>query len=116
MTVVEDLVDDVVSDNVEEVLAIDEVAQRPSNQLEVRLGSPEASIFPTRHPEPSMRFARLLTKGELHVYRKLVSKKKALTKSAANNKVSYEKAQQSRSPCTLQQSAEDRTRWPLMRW
>ena len=39
--------------------------------------------------------------------RKLVSKKKALTKSAANNKVSYEKAQQSRSPCTLQQSAED---------
>ena len=37
--VVEDLVDHVVSDDVEEVLAINEVAQRPSNQTEVSTAS-----------------------------------------------------------------------------
>ena len=37
--VVENLVDDVISDDVEEVLALNEVAYRPSNQLEVRVGS-----------------------------------------------------------------------------
>ncbi len=36
--VVEDLVDDVVGDDIEEVLAVDEVAQRPANQIEVGLG------------------------------------------------------------------------------
>jgi hypothetical protein len=34
--VIENLVNDVVGDNVEEVLAINEVAERPSNQIEVR--------------------------------------------------------------------------------
>ena len=36
--VVEDFVDDVVGDDVEEVHAIDEIAQRSSNQIEVRGG------------------------------------------------------------------------------
>jgi hypothetical protein len=73
--VVEDLVDDVVSDDVEEVLAIDEVAERASNQIEVRVDGLIVSVFQIRHPGLSMRRARLLTKGALHVYWKLASKK-----------------------------------------
>jgi hypothetical protein len=49
--VVEDFIDDVVEDDVEEVLAIDEVAQRPSNQIEVREGGPVGSVFRVRHSD-----------------------------------------------------------------
>ena len=73
--VVEDLVNDIVSDDVEEVLAIDEVAERASNQIEVRVDGLIVSVFQIRHPGLSMRRARLLTKGALHVYWKLASKK-----------------------------------------
>src|SRR5271170_2782730 len=48
--VVEDLVDGVVSDDVEEVLTIDEVAERPSYQVEVWLRGLKGLIIPTRHP------------------------------------------------------------------
>ena len=41
--VVEDLVNDVVGDDVEEVLAINKVAQRPSNQVEIRVGAQRIS-------------------------------------------------------------------------
>jgi len=74
--VVEDLVDDVVGDDVKEVLAINEVAQCRSNQIEVRGGGFVGSVFRIRHPERSMRLASLLTEGELHIIRKLISKKK----------------------------------------
>src|SRR5580693_5935319 len=55
--VVEDFVDDVVGDDVEEVHAIDESAQRSSNQIEVRGGGLVGSVFP--HSALSMRFAGL---------------------------------------------------------
>jgi hypothetical protein len=76
--VVENLIDDVVGDDVEEVLAINEVAQRPSNQIEVRGGGIVGGVSRIGHPELSMRFARLLTKREPHIDRKLISKKRAL--------------------------------------
>ena len=42
---VEDLVNEVIGDDVEEVLAINKVAQRPSNQVEVRVGALVGSDF-----------------------------------------------------------------------
>ena len=60
--VVENLVDDVISDDVEEVLALNEVAYRPSNQLEVRVGSLVGRVFPIRHPGLSMGSASRLEK------------------------------------------------------
>jgi hypothetical protein len=46
---VENLVDDVVGYDVEEVLAINEVAQSPANQIEVRGGGVIGSVFRVRH-------------------------------------------------------------------
>jgi hypothetical protein len=53
--VVEDLVDDIVGDDVEEVLSINEIAQRPSNEIEVRRGGLVGSVFRIRHFGPSLR-------------------------------------------------------------
>src|SRR5580698_8678753 len=47
--VIEDLVNHVVSDGIKEVLAINKVAHRPSNQVEVRLGGLVGSVFRIRH-------------------------------------------------------------------
>src|ERR1700722_4042094 len=56
--VIEDLVNNVVSDGVKEVLAIDKVAERRSNQIEVRLGGLVDSVFRIRHSGLSTRFAK----------------------------------------------------------
>ena len=48
--VVENLVDNVFSDNVEEMLAIDEVAQRPSNEIEVRALRPRRQCMSDSPP------------------------------------------------------------------
>jgi len=37
--VIEDLVDDIAGDNIEEVLAVDEVSERASHEIEVRSGA-----------------------------------------------------------------------------
>jgi len=58
--VVENLVNEVVGYDVEEVLAIDKVTQRPPNKLEVRLGARVGSVIRIRHSGLSVRFARLL--------------------------------------------------------
>src|SRR6202035_5151446 len=52
-----DVVDDVVGDDVEEVLAIDEIAQRSSNQIEVGGGGLVGSVF--RQAVLSVRFSGL---------------------------------------------------------
>src|SRR5580704_13310233 len=53
---VEDLENDVVGDNVEEVLAINKVAQRPSNQIKIRGSGLVVAEFQIRHPGYSLRF------------------------------------------------------------
>jgi len=58
--VIENLVNDVVGDNVEKVLAINEVAERPSNQIEVRGSGLVGSVFRIRHSGLSVRFGRRL--------------------------------------------------------
>jgi len=47
--IVEHLVDSIAGNDVKEVLAIDKVPQRPSNQVEVRISALVCGIFPTRH-------------------------------------------------------------------
>jgi hypothetical protein len=59
---VKDLVDNVVSDDIEEVFTIDVVTERPSNQLKVRPDGFVRSVFCTRHPRHSTHFKRLLMK------------------------------------------------------
>ena len=59
---VEDFVDDVVADDVEEVLAFNELSQRTSNQIEVRRGAPIDSVF--GHSTLSMRSTGLLRLSE----------------------------------------------------
>jgi hypothetical protein len=57
--VVENLVDDIVGDYVEEVLAINEVAQRPSDQIEIGLRALVRSVLRIWHFGLSIRFAKL---------------------------------------------------------
>src|SRR5580658_5260884 len=54
---IEDLVNHVVSDDVKEVLAINKVSERSSNQIEVRLGCLVGSVFRVWHSGLSMCFA-----------------------------------------------------------
>ena len=63
---VEDFVDDVIGDDVEEVLAINEIAQRTSNQIKVRRSILVDSVF--GHSTLSKRFTGLLRLSErVHV-------------------------------------------------
>ena len=47
--IVEHFIDNVVGDNVEEMVAVDQSAQRTANQIEVSGGGFEGSIFRGRH-------------------------------------------------------------------
>ena len=57
--VIENLVDDVVSNYVEKVLAINETAQRPSDEIEIGLRALVDSVLRIWHFGLSMRFAKL---------------------------------------------------------
>jgi hypothetical protein len=60
--VVEDFIGGIVSDDIKEMLAIDKVIERPSNQIEVRGGGFIGGVFRIWHLELSIRCAGLLTK------------------------------------------------------
>jgi len=66
--VVQDLIDGVVSDEVKEVLAINQLAKRLSNQIEVRLGALVLRVFFCLHKEPFnvLTVLSILTNVELH--------------------------------------------------
>ena len=66
--VVENLVDDVISDDVEEVLALNEVAYRPSNQLEVRGWQPRRQSISDSASWTLHGLGKSLRKGELYKY------------------------------------------------
>jgi hypothetical protein len=48
---VENLIDNVVGDDIEEVITVDQVAQRPTNELEVGFGARERRIFLIPHQD-----------------------------------------------------------------
>src|ERR1017187_3375068 len=68
---VENLVNHAVFDDVEEVLALDKVAQRPSNQLKIRPGGLVGSVLRIWHYDLSMRFAKSTTLSICHCKRGL---------------------------------------------
>jgi hypothetical protein len=51
--VVEDLVNDGIGEDVEEMLAVDKIAQRASNQFEIGVGGRVGGVFRVRHLKPS---------------------------------------------------------------